>query len=137
VRSGSDGRRGASSGFSISARLQSVLHASHGISNLLQSEHNARIHVGATLLVVLAGWVFGIDRGEWIAVVLAMTLVWMAEAFNTAIETLGDVVCPEEDSRIKKAKDVAAGSVLISAIGALAVGCLVFVPRLFSILVEN
>jgi len=63
-----------------------------------------------------------------------MTLVWMAEAFNTAIETLCDVVCPEEDSRIKKAKDVAAGSVLISTIGALAVGCLVFLPRLFSIL---
>ena len=133
MTSDSEKTREAPSGSPIAARLHSVVHASHGIWNLLRSEHNARIHAFATLVVVLAGWVLGIDRSEWIAVVLAMTLVWMAEALNTAVETLCDVVCPAEDPRIKKAKDVAAGSVLISAIGALAVGSFVFLPRLYCV----
>jgi diacylglycerol kinase len=137
VRLDSEGRGCAQKGFSIAARLRSVRHASDGILDLLRTEHNARIHAIATLFVVLAGWGFGIDRGEWIAVVLAMTLVWMAEAFNTAVESLCDVASPEEDQRIKRAKDVAAGSVLISAMGALIVGCLVFLPRLCSALFEN
>ena len=116
--------------FSWAARLQSFVYAARGIRTLLGSQHNAWIHVAATLIVVVAGCALGVARSEWLALVLAMTLVWSAEAFNTAVEFLSDAASPELHPLIEKAKDVAAGAVLICALGALVVGALVFVPHL-------
>ena len=120
--------------FSVVRRIESVRHASSGLARVIRSEHNAWLHGVATLLVIICGWGFGIDRGEWLAVVLAVAIVWTAESFNTAIETLCDVVSPERDPRIKKAKDISAGAVLVSAIGAFVIGVLIFVPRLLSLI---
>jgi diacylglycerol kinase (ATP) len=102
------------------------------MASLLRSEHNAWIHLAATILAIVLGLAFGIGREEWVAIVLAIALVWTAEAVNTAIEALCDVVSPDHDPRIKRAKDVAAGAVLFSAFGALGVGLLVFLPRLLA-----
>jgi len=121
---------GGARAFSWAARLRSFAYAARGLGIVLGSQHNAWIHLVATLLVIGAGLGLGVARGEWLALVLAMTLVWSAEAFNTAVELLADASTPEFHPLIEKAKDVAAGAVLICALGALVVAALVFVPYL-------
>ena len=78
-----------------------------------------------------AGFGFGISRIEWCALVLAIAGVWAAEAVNTAIELLGDATTSDPHPLVGRAKDVAAGAVLLAALGAAVVGLLVFAPRLF------
>lgn len=118
--------------FTIGARLRSFVYAFRGIRTMLLSQHNARIHAAATLLVITAGIGFGVTRLEWCALIAAMVLVWTAEALNTAMEFLCDVASPEFHPLVEKSKDVAAGAVLLSAGGALLIGVLVFGPYLFS-----
>ncbi len=119
--------------FSVSARIRSFRHALRGIWVTLATQHNAWIHAAATLAAVAAGFALGIRRVEWIAVVLAIIAVWTAEALNTAFEALCNVASPEFHPLVERAKDVAAGAVLISAIGAVVVGLLVFGPRLLGV----
>ena len=76
------------------------------------------------------GWLFAITPGEWMAVVLAIGLVWVAEALNTAIEYVADLAHPDEHPEVKKLKDLAAAAVLFASIAALVVGLIVFLPRL-------
>lgn len=97
---------------------------------MLKTQRHARLHAFATAAVVAAGFVFGLSFTEWVGVVLAIVAVWMAEALNTALEFLADVASPEFHPLIRHAKDVAAAAVLISAVGAVVVGLLVFGPRL-------
>ena len=110
-------------------RLQSFVHAFHGGRHLLATQPNARIHLVATAVVVCAGRWFGVTPGEWLALALAMGMVWAAEALNTAIELLGDEMTLEKRPRIGQAKDVAAFAVLVAAIVAVIVAALVFCPR--------
>jgi diacylglycerol kinase (ATP) len=117
--------------FSLAARLRSFRYAGRGLRILITSQHNAWIHAGATLVVVAAGLGFEIGRNEWLALILAMVAVWTTEAMNTALEFLSDAASSEFHPLVEKAKDVAAGAVLICAIGALAVGVLVFAPHLW------
>jgi diacylglycerol kinase (ATP) len=114
--------------FSIAARLRSVRFALQGIVTMLQFEHNAWIHSLATVLVAGTGWYFNLQRVEWCLIVLSVVSVWTAEALNTALEFLADVASPEFHPLIEKAKDVAAGAVLITCIGAVMVGALIFGP---------
>ena len=116
--------------FSLSARLRSFGHAFRGISSLVASQHNAWIHAAGTRLVIIAGTACGVTRLEWCALALAVGLVWTAEALNTAMEFLCDVASPDFHPLVEKSKDVAAGGVLLSAIGAACVGTLVFGPHL-------
>jgi diacylglycerol kinase (ATP) len=97
---------------------------------LLASQHNAWVHLVATVAVVVAGLFFRLQAGEWCWITLAIMAVWTAEALNTAFELLTDVASPEFHPLAGKAKDVAAGAVLISATGAVIVGVLVFGPKL-------
>jgi diacylglycerol kinase (ATP) len=120
--------------FSVAARLRSFQYALRGIAAMLRTQHNAWIHAAATVAVLGAGFALRIAAGEWLAVVLAIMAVWTAEALNTAFETLCDVASPEFHPMVKRAKDVAAGAVLVSAIGALCVGAIVFGPRLAALL---
>jgi diacylglycerol kinase len=114
------------------SRLSSFRFAARGIVAMLTSEPNARIHAIATALVLAAGFGFGIERGEWLAVALAIGAVWTAEGFNTAFEALCDVASPEQHPRVERAKDVAAGAVLLAALAALAVAWIVFGPRVLA-----
>jgi diacylglycerol kinase (ATP) len=114
--------------FSIGARLRSFYFAARGIKTMLASQHNAWVHAVATVLVIALGLTAGLTRLEWFVLVLAIGAVWMAESINTAFEFLCDVTSPEFHPLVEKAKDVAAGAVLITAIGATAIGALVFVP---------
>jgi diacylglycerol kinase (ATP) len=116
--------------FRVSARLRSFRYAFRGIAVVLHSQHNAWIHAAASLLVIAAGLAIGLGRLEWCALVLAIVSVWVAEALNTAFEALCDVASPSLHPMVERAKDVAAGAVLIAAIGAVVIGLLVFVPHL-------
>ena len=119
-----------SSPFEFSGRIRSFKYAFRGIFHLLRTQHNAWIHAFATILVVLAGFYFHLAPAEWCWIVLDMTSVWTAEALNTAFELLCDATTHEFHPLIGQAKDVAAGGVLLAAIGALTIGLIIFLPRL-------
>ena len=120
--------------FSFSGRIRSGQHAIQGIVELLKSQHNAWVHAFATLCVIVAGSYFGISALEWCLLIIVITAVWVAEGLNTAFEVLCDVVSPEFHPLVKKSKDVAAGAVLLSALGAVAVGLIIFMPHLLAYL---
>ncbi|MDA8708195.1 diacylglycerol kinase family protein [Hellea sp.] len=114
--------------FSLSARLKSVSYAVTGIGFVIRNEHNARIHIAAALVVVLIGMLYKISAADWLILVLAITSVWFAETINTAFEYLCDVVSPQKNEAVRHAKDIAAGAVLITAIGAIIIGFIVMFP---------
>jgi diacylglycerol kinase (ATP) len=114
----------------IRARLRSFTYAGRGLGTMLRSQHNAWLHALATLLVVMLGLIGKLERLEWVALIVAVVSVWTAEALNTAFEFLCDVASPEFHPLVEKAKDVAAGAVLISALGAACIGGLVLIPAL-------
>lgn len=116
--------------FSLAARLRSFRYAAEGLLFMLRSQHNARLHLMAALLVVGLGWRLGISASDWKWLTLTIALVWLAEAINTAFEHLCNVVSPEFHPEVKKAKDVAAAAVLLAAIAAVVMAGLIFMPYL-------
>lgn len=110
--------------------IRSFGFALRGVEILVRTQANARIHRGATVLAVGLGFLLGISRSEWCAVVAAIGLVWTAEGLNTALETVVDLASPGQHPLAGRAKDVAAGAVLCAALAALVIGALVFVPHL-------
>jgi len=120
----------ASPNFTVAGRLKSVRHAAAGIAVMLRTQHNAWLHLAATLAVVAAGLALHIGAEDWRWLVVAIVLVWVSEGVNTAFEHLCDVVSPDFHASVKISKDIAAGSVLITAIGAVVLGLMIFVPYL-------
>jgi diacylglycerol kinase len=110
----------------FSREAESFACAFRGIRSLLESEVHARIHLAATVAVLALGWWCRITAGEWLAVILALGLVWVAEALNTAIEYVADLAQPDEHPEVKKLKDLAAAAVLFASLTALVVGLVVF-----------
>ena len=121
----------APSPFSLKKRLQSFRYAFAGVAFMLRTQHNARIHLAATIIVLVASTVLRISVEDWRWIVVALALVWVAEAFNTALEHLCNVVSPSYSLAVKQAKDVAAAAVLLNAIGALCIGVLTLGPHLW------
>ena len=121
-------------GFSIVSRLKSFRYAIRGLRVLVREEHNARVHLAASLCVVVAGVILRLSSNEWRWLVVAIALVWLAEAFNTAIEDICDRICPEFDPAIGRIKDLAAGGVLVASIAAAAIGLLTLGPPLLRLL---
>lgn len=113
--------------FSLIKRIQSFRYAMNGIKILFSTEHNARIHLIATILVFIAGVLLDIDSFDWILIIFAVGLVFVAEIFNTALEYLSDFLHPEKHSEIKKVKDIAAAGVLVATLTAAAIGIFVFI----------
>ncbi len=118
--------------FSIVERAQSFTHAGRGVWIFVKSTHNAWIHLACLIAVVALGFCFRISQGEWLALVLVCGLVLTAEAFNTAIESHMNLTSPEHHPYAKDTKDIAAGAVLISAITAIIVGAIIFLPRMIA-----
>lgn len=116
---------------SISKRIASFRYAFRGLSDLFRSQPNARIHLLAAAFAVALGFYCGISRMEWVAISICIALVLALEALNTALEYLTDLVSPEFHPLAGKAKDAAAAAVLLAALGAAAVGLLVFIPHVF------
>lgn len=111
-------------------RAASFRYAFRGLAELLRSQPNAQIHVAVALLVLAAGYFFQITRLEWLVLIICIALVISLEAVNTAIEYLTDLVSPDFHPLAGKAKDVAAAAVLWAALGAVAAGLLIFLPRI-------
>jgi len=114
--------------FSFVARIHSFGFAFSGIGFMLRTQHNAWVHLAASIIVVGAGFGLRVSASDWRWLIVAMLLVWAAEAFNTAVEYVCDMVSPGYSETVKRAKDVAAGAVLINAIGAALIGALTFWP---------
>jgi diacylglycerol kinase len=110
----------------LSKRVKSFGYAFQGIAILIRTQPHAQLHLLATVIAVAAGLHVGLRRWEWVAILLCIGMVWMAEALNTALEFLADEVSLERRERIGKAKDVAAGGVLITTAVSVAVAVLVF-----------
>jgi len=117
-------------GFDLGTRARSFRYAASGIALMVRTQHNAWIHLVATGLACGLGFWLRITAVDWRWLVVAIVLVWVAEAINTSFEHLCDVVSPEFHASVQKSKDIAAGAVLISAAGAAILGLLIFLPYL-------
>lgn len=115
-------------------RIKSFKYAIRGIKDVISGEMNMRIHLFITVLVVIFGLVFKITYTEWLVCVLCFAVVMTAEMINTAIEAIVDLVSPSRHELARKAKDVAAGAVLLSAILSAIAGLMIFVPKLLAVL---
>ena len=116
--------------FSFRKRLRSINYAIEGVGSFFKSEHNAWIHLVATMVVIMLGLVYRVSAMEVAILALCIGFVWSAEIFNTSIEKTMDLISTEKDPMIKRIKDLSAAAVLIAAITALVVGCIVFIPKL-------
>jgi diacylglycerol kinase len=115
--------------FSWRSRLKSFVYAWSGIRAFIKTEHNARIHLALTIVVLLCCILFRISGSEAIALVIAIAMVWITELLNTALEKAMDFISTEKHPQIKWVKDLAAAAVLIAAIAAVIIGCIIFVPK--------
>ncbi len=116
--------------FNIQRRIKSFYFAISGIKTFLKTQHNAWIHLFATMLVITCGWIYQVSITEWCLLIFAIGLVFTAEAINTAIEYLTDMVSPNYHEKAGKVKDLAAGAVLIAAITAVIIGLAIFFPKI-------
>lgn len=119
---------------SLRKRLKSFSFAFKGLFDLFQTQPNAKIHLFLLVLVVFFGFFFQVQIWEWCLLILASAMVLAAEAFNTALEYLTDLVSPGYHQLAGKTKDVAAAGVLLTAIGASIIGLLIFIPKFLSFL---
>ena len=111
--------------------FKSIGVAFDGIIDLIKSENNAKVHLVSTIVVIIVGFKLQFLAIEWLWISLAIAGVWVAELINTAIEKLTDLVSPEINPIAKKVKDYAAGVVLVMAIWAIFVFCLISLPHLW------
>ena len=111
--------------------INSFKYAIQGILTSFKTERNMKIHISIMILVIIAGILFEINKYEWIICVICFAIVIGGELFNTAIETVVDMVMPYKNEKAKLAKDVSAGAVLVLAMGAAIVGFIIFMPKIF------
>ncbi|MGP4107236.1 diacylglycerol kinase family protein [Virgibacillus sp. L01] len=116
-----------------SKRAIGFLHAWNGIKEVTKTERNFRIHLIATITVIIAGTIIHLTLIEWAILMLAIGLVLVAEATNAAVEKLIDYVKPEANPLAKTIKDVAASAVLLAALISLVVGLLIFLPKIYGL----
>ena len=115
--------------FQFMGRISSFLPRDLGAScGWFAAQHNAWVHAFATFAVLFAAFFFCISGPDWCWIILAISMVWTAEALNTAFEFLADAASPEFHPLVRNAKDVTAGAALITVIAAVIIGCVVFWP---------
>lgn len=114
--------------------LASFGYAFAGLGHCFRTQRNFRIHISIAVLATIAGYFLALSFVEWAVVAVMVTLVLAAEMVNTMVESLVDLVTQERHPLAKVAKDVAAGVVLLTAIGAVVVGLLVFAPKVLATL---
>ena len=129
MNDGASQQEGQARPFEFTGRIRSFRFAIIGLGRMIRCQHNAWIHLVATASVVGAAFFFHLSRGEWCWIVLAIAIVWTAEALNTGFEFLADAASPNFHPVVRDAKDVAAGAVLVTAIAAVIIGVIVFWPH--------
>jgi diacylglycerol kinase (ATP) len=111
--------------------FKGFFYAFNGIRLSFKAGGNFRFHIFAAIAVIVLGFYFKISNLEWVAITLCITIVLAAETFNTCIEKLTDFISPERNKNAGEVKDLAAGAVLLAAIGAAITGLIIFIPYLF------
>ena len=120
--------------FSLKSRLESFRFALNGLLLLLKNEHNSRIHLLAAIIAIVMGIIMKIDHYEWSLLIIVIGAVFLTELLNSSIESLADLIDPEWNELIMRAKDYSAAAVLISAIVAIIVGGLIFIPKFLGLI---
>ena len=114
----------------FSGRFKSVGFAAKGAYKLITTEHSVMVQSTIGVLLVIAGFYFKISHEEWLIQTLAIGLVLGIEGLNTAVEKIADFIHPEYHERIGFIKDIAAGAVFFAALTAIAIGCIIYIPKL-------
>jgi diacylglycerol kinase len=110
--------------------LKSFTYAFTGIKTTLASEANFKIHLLAAIMAIALGFAVNISNTEWVVIILCIAFVLSMEMINTAIEKLCNVVHKDIHPVIKAVKDIAAGAVLVAAVGSLIIGSVIFLPKI-------
>lgn len=110
--------------------VNSFKYAFQGFISSFKTERNMKIHIFIMILIIIAGIVLNINKYEWMICIICFALVIGGELFNTAIETIVDIVMPYKNEKAKFAKDISASGVLIFAIGTAIIGLIIFVPKI-------
>lgn len=131
TRTAEDSRCSGEGRFSLACAFRC---AGEGIRYAFLSQRNLKIQGALGALAVIAGFAFRIGQAEWLALVLCIMVVAVAEVVNTAVESVVDIASPEWHPLAKAAKDAAAGAVLLASIGSVACGLIIFVPHLFALI---
>jgi len=118
-----------SGNFSPGSRFRSFKFAFRGLKSLLIFEHNSRIHLLAAVIVIILGFIFRISLADWSLVILVIGLVFLSELINSSLEAISDIVKPEWDEKIMRAKDYGAAAVLVITIISIFIGGIIFIPR--------
>jgi undecaprenol kinase len=113
------------------ARIKSFGYAFQGIFVFFKNEAHAKIHLVLAILAIILGIWLKISQNEWLAVILSIALVISLEMINSAIEKVVDLVSPGFHPLAGKAKDIAAGAVLVAALATLLIGLVIFFPKIF------
>ena len=120
--------------FSVSKRVRSFKYAFNGLKIMLKEEHNSRIHLVAAIFALALGGFLKLSPTEWVLLCMVIGAVFMAELFNSALENLADIISPDKNEKIGKAKDLAAAAVLVSALVSIAMACFIFLPKILMLL---
>jgi diacylglycerol kinase (ATP) len=115
----------------FTGRLKSIGFALKGAFKLITTEHSVMVQSSLAVLLTIAGFYFKIDRYEWMIQILVFGLVLSIEGLNTAVEKVADFIHPDYHERIGFIKDIAAGAVFFAAMTAIAIGCMIYIPRIF------
>ena len=110
--------------------LKSFGFAFNGLKEAAVTQPNFKIHILFSIAAIAAGLFFNISFTEWALLFFAIGLVMAAECFNTALEYLTDLVSPAHNTIAGKVKDLAAAAVLIASLSAVAIGAIIFIPKI-------
>lgn len=105
--------------------------AFEGIATEFKKGRNFRIQILIGILALVLGWIFKISSQEWFDLIIVIASVLILELINTAVEAIVDMISPEIQPKAKIAKDVSAGAVLVASAASVAVGALIFLPKIF------
>jgi diacylglycerol kinase len=118
----------------VVAFLNSFVYAWHGLVHAVRTQRNARVHMVLGMAAIILGLLLHISPVEFAMIFVAITLVFIAEMFNTVAEACIDLVTSEYHPLARIAKDVAAGAVLLNAMLSVVIGLLVFTPHLLPLI---
>ncbi|MDE1192826.1 MAG: diacylglycerol kinase family protein [Arachidicoccus sp.] len=118
--------------FSLKERIQSFRFAFNGLKIFFKEEHNSRIHITATFIVIVLGLYYKLSTIEWLVLLITIGFVIVIEIINTSIERLCNFLSTEKKEAIKIIKDLAAAAVLITSVIALLEGLFIFIPKIFT-----
>ena len=113
--------------------IKSFTYALRGLFKTFHEEQNLQIQTISAIIAVVLGWLFRISQQDWLALILAVGLVLILEIVNSAVERVTDVLKPRINTYVKEIKDIMAAAVMLASITALAVGLVIFIPRIFAL----